>query len=182
MKATKFFIIAATVGAVLTGCSKDKPEIEPKLKVGQAYQGGIIAFIDATGEHGLIAAPEDQNNGNPIKWWNGYYKNTEARFTHIGGGKDNTDKIVEAQGTGNYAANLCKSLNLGGYTDWFLPSIDELYELYRNRVVIGGFSSAAYWSSFEYDSDNAYYKNFSHGTQFYTDKSYNCRVRAVRYF
>ena len=110
MKVTNFFIIAAIVGAVLTGCG-DKPE--PKLEIGQVYQGGIIAYLDATEKHGLIAAPSDQSAG--IQWYNGSEVETGATGTAIGTGKSNTELVVTKQGVGNYAANLCKSLNLGGY-------------------------------------------------------------------
>jgi hypothetical protein len=42
----------------------------------------------------------------------------------------------------------------GGKNDWFLPSLDELIELYSMRGVIGGFREDNYWSSTEAsDSD-----------------------------
>jgi len=177
----KIFLFAAIVGAMLAGCSKDKPEL--KLEIGQDYQGGKIAYLDATGKHGLIAAPSDQDAGSGIQWYNGSYGITGATGTDIGTGKNNTEKIVTAQGTMvSYAANLCKSLNLGGYTDWFLPSKDELNKLYENRVKIGGFSNAWYWSSSEYDLNYAWNQSFNGGNQATSNRSSNCRVRAVRAF
>ena len=130
---------------MLTGCSKDKPE--PKLEIGQEYQGGKIAYLDATGKHGLIAAPADQSAG--IQWYNGSDIATGATGTAIGTGKNNTTKIVQAQRAGNYAAKLCDDLVLNGYNDWYLPSQDELKELYKNKDLIGGFTTGWYWSSTE---------------------------------
>lgn len=114
-------------------------------QVGDALGGGIIAYVDGTGEHGLIAAPSDQSAG--IAWSNG--NNTALNTsTDLGTGAANTDKIVNHHGaSGSYAAELCKDLVLGGFDDWYLPSREELKKLYLNRVAIGGFSEIAYWSS-----------------------------------
>jgi len=158
--------------------------------IGQSYQGGKIAYIDNTGKHGLIAAPEDQSTG--IQWYNGSYFLVDTE-TSIGTGKNNTSRIVQMQGEGSYAAKICYDLVLGGYDDWYLPSKDELNELYENRLEIGGFDyTGIYWSSSEggpndYGSySNAWYQSFSNGTQYgntkYTSKDYTYRVRAVRAF
>jgi hypothetical protein len=81
------------------------------------------------------------------------------------------------------AARLCGDLVLGGYSDWYLPSKDELHQLYINRVAIGGFASSYYWSSTEGDSSNAWFQNFSDGGQFNDrDKLQYFPVRAVRAF
>ena len=54
-----------------------------------------------------------------------------ADGTAIGTGAQNTIDIVNANCSpymsGNsIAANICDTLTLGGYSDWFLPSKDEL--------------------------------------------------------
>jgi hypothetical protein len=151
-----------------------------KLEIGMAYQGGIIAYLDATGRHGLIAAPNDQSAG--IQWYNGSYIPSGASATAIGTGKGNTNSIIEQQGAGNYAAKLCKDLSLGGYNDWYLPSKDELNELYRNRDKIGGFVGAKYWSSTGHEMNWSWHQDFSDGYQYVSDKSDTLRVRAVRSF
>jgi hypothetical protein len=48
------------------------------------------------------------------------------------------------------AARKCDDLALNGYDDWFLPSKDELNQMYLQRSVIGGFHKC-YWSSSEDD-------------------------------
>jgi len=155
---------------------------ETPLEVGMYYQGGIIAYLDNTKQNGLIAATSDQSAGT--EWYNGSYIATGATGTAMYLGNFNTYKIVDAQGNGAYAAKLCDDLVLNVYDDWFLPSKDELNELYKNRNLIGGFSNNAnYWSSSQPDSFAAWFQNFATGKQDldYTSRN-SFRVRAVRYF
>jgi hypothetical protein len=150
------------------------------LAIGQSYQGGIIAYIDSTGQHGLIAATEDQSE---IQWWNGSYVFAGATGTAIGTGLANTNAIIAAQGSGSYAASIARDYNGGGYTDWYLPSKDELNQLYVNSAAIGGFTGIfGYWSSTEYDYGSAWGQNFSNGGQDDGDKYGFAYVRAVRAF
>lgn len=103
---------------------------EIQVTIGQSLLGGIIFYIDNSGQHGLVAAPNDQSTG--IAWWNGSYVFTNATSTAVGKGKTNTREIIWAQGAGSYAASLADSLILNGYADWFLPSLGELDLMYRN--------------------------------------------------
>jgi hypothetical protein len=83
--------------------------------------------------------------------------------TAIGSGNANTNAIIVVQRAGNYAAQLCADLVLGGYNDWYLPSSDELNKLYFNKNTIGGFSLVRYGSSSQYAGNMAYDQNFSGG-------------------
>jgi len=118
--------------------------------IGQHYGGGIIFYIDSTGQHGLIAAKEDQG-------YVGYGSDvirTDARGRAIGQGYINTVKIINAYGTkDDYAALLCAKYRGGGYEGWFLPSLKELHELYLQKDVVGGFQTVPYWSSTEVSWD-----------------------------
>jgi len=106
-----------------------------------------------------------------------------ATGTAIGTGPSNTAIIVSHCGTGT-AAQICDALILNGYSDWFLPSHDELNQMYIQRNVIGGFANSFpfYWSSTENDSQSAWGQLFDNGTPYIVNKSLEYYVRAVRAF
>ena len=104
---------------------------------------------------------------------------------YIGTGKSNTVNIIN-QGNSNpdtCAAKYCDSYTYGGFGDWFLPSLDELAQIYTNRAVIGNnFAGKSYYSSSEYDDPLAYWLDGSTGNQNYGSKSTALFVRPVRSF
>ncbi|MDR0443602.1 MAG: DUF1566 domain-containing protein [Treponema sp.] len=70
-----------------------------------------------------------------------------------------------------------------GQSDWFLPSRDELGQLYVNRTAVGNMGTSIYWSSSQFDGSNAYYYNFSPtGGQGTNQKLTLYSVRPVRAF
>jgi len=159
------------------------------FQIGEEYQGGIIAYIDNTGNHGFIVNKSHSSSS-------GYWAPTEGTATgatesSVGSGKRNTDKIVNTHGTsGNYAALSCVRLNTEGYTDWVLPSLNELRILQQNKDIIGDFydgysANNYYWSSTEETAYLAWALNIRTGS---TEKrnviylGHRCHVRAIRYF
>jgi len=170
---------------VSNSCKKDDPESE--LAVGQSYQGGIIGYILTSNDigyvkgetHGIIAAPSDQSAG--IAWG---CDNTTIGGTSraIGSGNSNTLAIVAGCSNVETPASLCNNLVLANYSDWYLPSQDELLKLYWAKDKIGGFSGSNYWSSSEYDFHNSQAVSFSSPTIYADYKTLIYRVRAVRSF
>ena len=167
--------------------------------VGDFYQGGVVFYIfESTdtgyvaGEtHGLIAAVQDQSSG--ILWHNGNLVETSASATAIGTGADNTTTIISVQGATetSYAAGLARAYNGGGYTDWFLPSKDELSEMQTNKATINttasqnsgsDFSTNFYWSSTEHNDQYAWEMSIISGSAAYYEKASYNGVRAVRAF
>ena len=185
--ANRIFIFLLII-IVCVSCKKKYPNtvIPTTLVIGDAYQGGRIAYIlqpgdigyDANMQHGIIAASNDQSTG--AEW--GYYGSliTGADGEAIGTGPQNTLDITNGCLTPGIAARICGDLVLFGYSDWYLPSKDELHKLFLNQVAIG-FTPAGvwYWSSTEFDANIAVAETF---TQSLKAKNLTAHVRAVRAF
>jgi hypothetical protein len=181
----------ATITITATGATNTPQTITVNLSLGNVLRGtgpaGGLIFYDkgsySNGWRYLEAAPNDQSTG--IVWWNNIGP-TGATATAIGTGQANTTTIVTIQGVGSYAAQLCDTLALGGFSDWFLPSQDELNQMYINLKVagVGSFADDVYWSSTENSVGFARSQNFSNGDQNSgpNGKSFALRVRAVRAF
>ena len=164
------------------------------LSIGHTYQGGIVFWIDPNDStQGLIAAPTDHSTN--AKW--GCYGTliSGADGTAIGTGNQNTIDIEVGCTTSGIAADICANLTLNGYSDWFLPSKDELNQMWLNIGQgnslglgnIGGFANSSYWSSTEFNSERAWWQYFHQtgspaGSQSGTYKSFTSKVRAVRAF
>jgi len=104
-------------------------------------------------------------------------KDTNIIANHL---KNNTTET-------NRAAQLCVNKNFDGFSDWFLPSLGELNQLYHNRDTVnnaGGNLGAfwGYWSSSQYNNNLAWYMIFYNDEQLFTSKYVNISVRAIRAF
>ena len=154
------------------------------ILIGDTYQGGIVFYVDGTGG-GLIAAPTFQNDAayTDVIWGCSGTIITGADGVAIGTGNQNTiDIVTGCTFNSGYAAQICYNLNLEGYDDWYLPSKDELNEMYLNKSIIGGFSIGRYWSSTEFNNYNAFVQSFNNGGQGGIFKSESANVRAIRAF
>ena len=150
--------------------------------IGERFGGGIIFYINPYGKHGLIADTVDLP---PATWWNlSYTYTTGATGTGMRAGPVNTRNIILSQGTpGTYAALECAQSKRSGYTDWFLPSRDELFALYPMKSVVGGFAGLFYWSSSDYVSNfTAIFVDFRDGSSYAGSQGSILSVRAVRAF
>ena len=154
-----------------TPCQIFNTDIPLDSLYGKTYAGGLIFYLDTINCNGLIAAPMNQSTG--IQWYNGNYILTGANGYNIGTGQTNTALIISIQGTGFYAAHICDDLVLNGFSDWYLPSKQELN--FMNNV----FGNNVYWSSSEQDS---FYAECSSCPEPYPNKHLLLPVRAIRSF
>jgi hypothetical protein len=152
----------------------------PIYTIGQAALGGIVFYVDCSGQHGLVASTSDQSTGCA---WGCYGTYVGASGTAIYTGITNTTAIINGCPTAGIAARVAQAYNGGGYTDWYLPSKDELTLLYNQRAVIGGFLPVGFWSSYESSSTYTTFLDFSTGIQWNCPKNTSPHyVRAIRQF
>ena len=154
--------------------------------IGMEAEGGIVFYVDESGEHGLVAAIEDLNS--EYEW--GCFETQLSLFnvTFFGSGLQNTLGIVTECSETPIAASEALAYESEGYTDWYLPSFEELEEMYNtigNGVSdgnIGGFENNWYWSSSGNLNNDAWAFNFDDGSEYNHYKSNTFLVRVIRAF
>ena len=184
------FIFIILFAFLIFSCPQDDGSTATQYAIGDTGPSGvgIVFYITDGGSHGLEAAPSLWNGGaaDPTSAWitGGATQTTLNGNTldGIGTGLANSNAIIAQVGHTGSAAELCRDYTGGGLTDWFLPSQDELNELYLNRVAVGGFTVDGYWSSSEFGASNARVQVFFNGDQGDSNKGNAHCVRAVRAF
>jgi len=158
--------------------------------IGDIVNGGVVFWLDSTGQHGLVVAFSDV--ATSVVW--GCYGTDLPNVPNvssnppvglgaeIGDGFNNTNNILKDCPTAP-AALAARSYG----PDWFLPSINEWKKIYDNKTTLEGVSgfiafSNYYWSSTEEGSSVAWGQYFFSGSQVFISKSYTGPVRAVRAF
>jgi hypothetical protein len=129
-----------------------------KLEFGAFMRGGSLFYVMQPGDpyyvagefHGLVLHEITRNTTLP--WRNAVDTFITGLDTNLFSGPYNTERIVSFLGEGNYAAKACYDLVHLGFTDWYLPSQNELKLAYQRLVK---FASSYAWSSSEYDKINA---------------------------
>ncbi|GEM_PF-6413174 len=151
--------------------------------LGDAAQGGIIFNIDSTGQHGYACMNYELGNYSVPWGCDSTLIGPLAQGTDFGTGKANTHAIDSICPQVNIAARVCSSLNLNGYSDWFLPSHDELDSIHAHKELFG-LTSEWYWSSSEYSDTAAWIVLMDHpvGQSWITGKSWHLNFRCIRQF
>jgi hypothetical protein len=140
--------------------------LEPP-KTGDFRDGGIVFYIFKNGDTGYVLG---ENHG------------LVCAVSDQSGGADWSS-----------ATTLCSNLTLNSYSDWVLPSQDELNKMYANKATINSASTANggsalevtfYWSSTEdlTDTGSAYLQSFDNGNTYSINKILPNRARAIRSF
>jgi hypothetical protein len=160
-----------------SGSKSQTFKIKPVL--GKNYEGGIIFYIEPDGKHGLIVAEVDQAINaswmiKPITMPERYHSEQDGYF--------NSENLVADQGViGAYAALLCRNYRGGNFSDWFLPSIDQLMLLYDKKQIVKNMKSERYWSSTG-NGGNATFLDFANKYRYVGYPNERYRVRAIREF
>lgn len=167
-------------------------------KIGDFAHGGIVFWLDETGQHGLVCSKVNQSQ--QTKWFAGTFGTTRAKGDGLYSGKSNSNIIISSHlsigdDSNDYAASLCTELGVVEdnllYGDWYLPSAFELKLISQNISTInktaldnGGenFIDGFYWSSTEVSNNNAKIVNINDSQESSVLKSSQNPVRAIRSF
>ena len=178
---TSFLLLA--VALLLGACSASDADM---IVVGDVGPGGGIVFItpdtkgNTTGRYFEAAPSADETKA---KWCSA--KETFCigiAGTAIGTGESNTTTADATCTSG--AIQIASDYTNNGLSDWFLPSKDELNEMYVSRNSLGGFSNGLYWSSSENVATfGMWHQDFSNGNQYFSNyPTLTYYVRPVRAF
>lgn len=172
---------------------------ETKYQVGDFAQGGVVCYVDETGEHGLVVS---KNDLPAIRWFAGTYGRTRADGNGMYAGEANSVIIIGAQlaigdDSNPYAAARCNEVQITEgattYSDWYLPTSAELEQIGNNATIINTTSTAnggttlltsPYWSSTELNITDANVVVITPGgtSVLSINKAATFEIRAVRRF
>jgi hypothetical protein len=147
---------------------------------GDALGGGLFVFEDSG--YAYISAAADQSTDAP---WGCQGTDISGTLSAVGTGSANTALIVAGCTTSGISARICDQLTLNGYSDWFLPSLDELAQMYTKLAAdgLGNFANHTYWSSTQSSATQAYTIDFNNGnTNAHQKSQTNRHTRAMRRF
>ena len=168
------------------------------VTIGQQFQGGKVGYILQSGDpgydsntmHGFVVQTTDSKS-NVL--WGCNNVTIGSSGTLIGTGAQNTQTFIgnpcHDLGYQNYIP--CNSLYNVTYCGWHIPSSTELYKLYLNQSIIGGFATGSnknYWSSSEASATTAWTVNFGSGSTYMNPKGGPisggnlAHVRLIKYF
>jgi hypothetical protein len=188
---------------------------EQKMEMGQTCEqgdigpgGGEVFYTSGTGATQYMEVGPtnwyDATSRQTFTWCAGKVSSAvpaPGTATQIGSGAQNTPRIAtfcNPNGAAHWIVSRNNSGGIGGKTDWFLPSKDELNYLclYARQLpenadtcttvntLRTGFLNQSYWSSSEFSATRVWYHNFSNGGQAHFDgsKDLSLYVRPVRSF
>ena len=182
------FIAALALLLIVAGCGGGGSDSDPIPRVigEKGPAGGWVFNVTDGGLHGLEASLV---NLTTAPWGCSGSNLQGAEGTAVGTGAANTLDILNFCPQTPIAADVAIFYTLNGFSDWFLPSIDELELMYLNIGQgsttignVGGFSNIPYWSSSEVSSVQAWSRNFSNGISGVSRKTDAFGVRAARVF
>ena len=203
----KLLYTLLSISIIFSSCEKEEDNNNSNnnnnnitnLSIGDYHQGGVIFYLDGSGG-GLICDIADVASPlNQVGWGCVTDSLPGAESTIIGGGFSNTTDIINGCNEVGYAAEICYNLTKAGYSDWYLPSKDELNEMFINKTIINTTSISnggsalnisddkdEYWSSTQGQQEEnggyGFIQRFGDGQQKTRWKSNLACVRAIRTF
>jgi hypothetical protein len=151
----------------------------------EAAPAGWITTTTPAGQVNCVTP--GTSTAEPVCVWSGNKGSSIGKtLTAIGTGYANTSAMIAQNNEAGKAGTAARAFQGGNKTDWYLPSKDELNQMYINRNIIDGLGANAYWSSSEIINTNAWTQyftvKFNNGTQTNGTKADPKYVRPVRAF
>ena len=173
---------AFTLGALTKGQYRYEVTENPATyAAGDFVQGGLYTFTDSG--YAYITAAVDQSSSAE---WGCQGVNIAGTVNTIGAGIANTASIVAGCATAGIAARLADQLVLNSFSDWFLPSLEELGMMWTELASdgLGSFANHTYWSSTQASATQAFTVDMNNGNQGTHSKgnTSNRYTRAMRRF
>ena len=167
-----------------------KAPVSVVLRLGDSFQGGKVFYLEGSGEHGLIASTSDFVFNGEFGAEDGFFWGKEGLIgTTRNNGKANTELMASNSPSLGYAGYHFRGGNyINGFSDWYIPSIEELELLRANMDLVGGFVRTGtpwqdfYWSSSESSETSAFCLNFYALAGNTSEKSLLRKVRVIRSF
>ena len=178
---TTYYFRAYATNSAGTSYGSELSFTTDSIRIGSNYAGGIVFYVDSTGQHGLVCAPSDQGGFQ----WGCLGTDIMGTSEAIGTGQANTNLILSGCSDRPIAASVCDDLVLNGHNDWYLSSNQELILMYQNLRThnVGNFSNEWYRSSSQFNSVDDWGVHFNFGYVTNLGKANGSYlVRAVRAF
>ncbi|MDR0710858.1 MAG: DUF1566 domain-containing protein [Prevotellaceae bacterium] len=182
-------------------------------QVGDIYEGGVVFYVNPEDRRGLVASLTEAPDSLKYKTWGENGQEVDGA-SNTEDGKENTAKIIAMQtitpaidakanntmaqidftlppDTIRRAAHWCAEASNKSVSGWFLPSREQLKQLYVAKDAINPVLSAKgatvlgngyYWSSTQANAHEAWYVFFDNGETNTSLKSNVANVRAIREF
>jgi hypothetical protein len=140
------------IGNTLMRCG-GAPAAPHVFVLGETYGGGIVVWIALDGLTALVAADVLLSTAT----WGCSGTNISGTSLAVGTGQANTNLILAGCATAGIAARICDSYTSGGFTDWYLPSSDELRLVNAQVASFTTLIVGNYWSSSQWGVNDSYY-------------------------
>lgn len=145
---------------------------------GKRINGGLLISFNLQDGSGVLCSLADVG----VAEWGCEGISIGDTATMIGTGKYNTFEIINACGVSANAATVCNDYENEWYSNWYLPSRDEMLQIFEKNEYLGGLISGQYWTSSE---SSAQPGNFAicinDGNVMEANKSQEHKFRAISY-
>jgi hypothetical protein len=143
--------LTVTVAAVNTygpsASSAASNSVTPLPAIGAAFGGGFFAGQISTAgnsiaDYNLVVGPVASAQNASVQWKNANTATPNSNSL-IDGPQNTADIVADGNSTVYPAAHFCNDLVIGGFSDWYMPAINELEVCYFNLKPTTQFNDGA---------------------------------------